>query len=161
MIKPLRQRPLDLFLFAFYCIALANGLLMSLPESLGVPVTADSPWPPLQWLYGWAVAEEPAHLLVPQPAYLHTAALLDGWIHAPFIVVLLHALWMGSNWIRPWALLFAGSAVTNMLYYLMATFSDPAFSPPHTVFYLCMNLPWMLVPMLLAWRVRKHRPFDA
>ncbi len=38
------------------------GFLFSLPEGLGVPVSVDSPWPPLRALHEWAVAEEPAHL---------------------------------------------------------------------------------------------------
>lgn len=160
MAKPLRKRPLDVFFVIFYTIAMLYGLLFSLPEGLGVPVSPDSPWVPLQWLHGWAVSDEPAHLLVPLPPYLVAATLLDGLVHAPFTLVLLYALWKGCNWIRPWALLFAGSAVTNMFYYFVQTFLGD-YPPPNTVFYLCMNLPWMLVPMLLAWRMRKHCPFDS
>jgi hypothetical protein len=31
--------------------------------------------------------------------------------------------------------------------------------PPNTVHYLIFNLPWLLVPVLLAWRMRKPDPF--
>ncbi|MGB1142096.1 MAG: hypothetical protein ACPG1A_14435, partial [Halioglobus sp.] len=59
---PILRRPLDLLLVAFFCISILYGFLFSLPEGLGVPVSADSPWPPLRALHDWAVAEEPAHL---------------------------------------------------------------------------------------------------
>ena len=60
--SPLWRRPIDLVLAAFFGVSILYGLLFSLPEGLGVPVSADSPWPPLRALYDWAVAQEPAHL---------------------------------------------------------------------------------------------------
>ena len=50
MKRPLLNRPLDLGLVLFFSVSVAYGFLFSLPEGLGVPVSADSPWPPLQWL---------------------------------------------------------------------------------------------------------------
>jgi hypothetical protein len=35
--KPIRQRPFDLALVAFFCVSIPYGLLFSLPEGLGVP----------------------------------------------------------------------------------------------------------------------------
>ena len=34
----------------FFSVSVAYGFLFSLPEGLGVTDSADSPWPPLQWL---------------------------------------------------------------------------------------------------------------
>ena len=87
--RPIYRRPFDLVLVCFFSISVAYGFLFSLPEGIGVPVSADSPWPPLQALHGWAVAEEPAHL-------------------------------------------------------------DP---PPNLVAALLFNLPWLLAPMALGWRL--------
>ncbi len=156
----LYRRPVDLLLFVFYAVSAAYGLLFSLPEALGVPVAPDSPWLPLRWLHGWAVTDEPAHLLVPLPPYLLAATAIDGFVHSPFLLVLLVALWRGWDGIRPWALLFAGSSVTNMAYYLLHTFLGD-HPPPDTARYLVLNLPWLLMPLLLAWRMRRHRPFMA
>ena len=46
--KPIWRRPLDLGLVAFFSLSVVYGFLFSLPEGLGVPVSADSPWPPLR-----------------------------------------------------------------------------------------------------------------
>jgi hypothetical protein len=59
---PIHRRPLDLALVLFFSLSVLYGFLFSLPEGIGVPVSPDSPWPPLRSLYGWAVAQEPAHL---------------------------------------------------------------------------------------------------
>ena len=50
--KPIIRRPLDLVLVAFFSVSVLYGFLFSLPEGIGVPVAADSPWPPLQALHG-------------------------------------------------------------------------------------------------------------
>ena len=156
--KPLRRRPIDILLSAFYGISALYGLLFSLPEALGVPVSPDSPWPPLRWLYQWAVAEEPTHLQRPLPIFLLSASAIDGFVHAPFLLVLIYALATGKAGIRLWAILFAGSSVTNMYYYFMHTLLGD-HPPPNTLYYLSFNLPWLLMPMLLAFRMRKTDPF--
>jgi hypothetical protein len=79
--KSILRRPLDLALVAFFSISVLYGFLFSLPEGLGVPVAADSPWPPLRALHDWAVAEEPAHL--DPPPNLVAACLFDGLFQAP------------------------------------------------------------------------------
>ena len=155
---PLRQRPVDILIVGFYTISVLYGLLFSLPEALGIPVSPDSPWPPLRYLYEWAVAEEPTHLLQPLPIFLLSAVAIDGFIHSPFLCVMLYAFIVGKNWIRLPALVFAGSAITNMYYYFMATLLGD-HPPPNTLYYLVFNLPWMLMPMLLIWRVRHEKPF--
>jgi hypothetical protein len=157
-VRPLRQRPVDLLLIAFYGIAVLYGFLWSLPQGLGVPVSADSPWPPLRALADWAVRVEPAHL--DPPASLLASTLLDGFVHAPFGLVLIYALVTGRNWIRIPALVYVGSAVTNMFIYFYVTFLGE--HPPLDLgIYVPMNLPWLFVPLLLAWRMRRPRPFDA
>jgi len=152
------RRPLDLAFAVFFSFSAAYGLFISLPESLGVPVAPDSPWVPLRWLYDWAVAEEPAHL--DPPISLLSSAALDGFVHAPFLCVLIYALIRGRAWIRVPALLFAGSSMTNMFYYFVQTFLGP-HPPPNVAYYLAFNLPWLIAPMLLAFRMRESDPFHA
>jgi hypothetical protein len=155
---PLYQRPLDLLLFCFYCVSVTYGLLFSLPQATGMMVDPESPWPPMRWLYDWAVAQEPQHL--DPPLTLMASVTIDGFVHSPFLLFLLYALWTRGNWIRPWALLFAGSAVTNMFFYFYETFGG-AHPPPNTAYYLAFNLPWLIAPILLAWRMLPERPFEA
>lgn len=155
---PLRQRPVDWLLIFFFSCAVLYGLLFSLPQGLGVPVAADSPWPPLRALHDWAVRVEPAHL--DPPTSLIASALLDGFVHAPFGIVLVYALVTGAAWIRIPALVYVGSSVTNMFIYFTVTFFG-AHPPLDLGVYLPLNLPWLLVPLLLAWRMRRPEPFSA
>lgn len=154
--RPLRERPVDAVLIAFFSVSILYGFLFSLPEGLGVPVAPDSPWPPLRALHGWAVAEEPAHL--DPPVSLIASCLYDGLLQSPFLVVLVVALARGRAWIRVPALIYAGSAVTNMFYYFFHTFFGP-HPPPNLGVYLAFNLPWLFAPMVLAWRMRVADPF--
>ena len=55
-----------------------------------MPVAADSPWPPLRALHGWAVAEEPAHL--DPPPNLIAACLFDGLFQAPALLLVIVGL---------------------------------------------------------------------
>ncbi len=135
----------------FFGIAIPYGFLFSLPEGLGVPVSADSPWPPLRWLYGWAVAREPAHL--DPPVWLLANCLYDGLVQAPFLVFLVYAFARSREWIRIPGLLYAGSAVTNMGFYFFQTFLG-AHPPTDLVVYIPMNLPWLIAPAILALRLR-------
>ena len=153
---PLRRRPLDALLAAFFSFSVLYGLLFSLPEGLGVPVAPDSPWPPLRALYDWAVTQEPAHL--DPPPILIANCLLDGFVHAPFLVFLVYGLVRGRRWIRIPAFLYAGSAVTNMFLYFTQTFLGP-HPPLELGTYLAFNLPWLLAPIVLAWRMRDPEPF--
>lgn len=159
-VKPIYQRPLDCLLVAFYSISVLYGLLFSLPEALGIAVSPDSPWPPLRALYEWAVVEEPTHLMDPLPIFLLSATAIDGFVHSPFLCVMLFAIIKGKNWIRIGCLIFAGSSITNMYYYFMATLLGD-HPPPNTLYYMLFNLPWLIMPIVLAWRMRKEKPFDS
>lgn len=148
--KSILQRPLDLGLVLFFSVSVVYGLLFSLPEGLGVPVAADSPWPPLRALHEWAVAEEPAHL--DPPPNLIAACLFDGLFQAPALLFVMLGLIRLRPWLRPLGLVYAGAAVTNMFFYFVQTFLGP-HPPPNTAYYLAFNLPWMIAPAVLGVRV--------
>ena len=154
---PITRRPLDLFLVAFFSISVLYGFLFSLPEGLGVPVAPDSPWPPLQWLYDWAVAEEPAHL--DPPPNLIAATLFDGFFQAPALLFVMIGLIRLRAWLRPLGLVYAGAAVTNMFFYFVQTFLGP-HPPPNTAYYLAFNLPWLIAPAVLGARVFFRRDLE-
>jgi hypothetical protein len=150
-------RPLDIVLAVFFSVSVLYGFLFSLPEGLGVPVAADSPWPPLRSLYGWAVAQEPGHL---DPSPRLTASLLfDGFVQSPFLVVLVYTLICARGWIRAPALIYAGAAVVNMFFYFFHTIFGP-HPPPHPAVYWPFNLPWLIAPMVLGWRMWRPDPFQ-
>jgi hypothetical protein len=149
---PLDRHPLDRVFLPFFLVGIAYSALVSLPESLGAAVSADSPWPPLRSLHTWAVQQEPQHLHIP-PA-LHATILYDGFVQLPLLVVLTIGLWRLAPWpwLRPLGLVYAASAVTNMYFYFLQTFLGP-HPPPHLAIYLPLNLPWLVVPALLVYRL--------
>jgi hypothetical protein len=149
---PLTRHRLDHLFLPFIVIGILYGALVSLPEALGVPLSADSPWPPLRSLHSWAVEQEPQHLDMP-PA-LQASILYDGLVQVPLLLVLLVGLWRLATWpwLRTLGLVYAASAVMNMYFYFMQTFLGPD-SPPHLATYLPLNLPWLVVPMLLVYRL--------
>ena len=147
---PIQRRPLDLALVLFFGVSVLYGLLFSLPEGLGVPVAADSPWPPLRALHDWAITEEPAHLN--PPPNLIAACLFDGCFQAPVLLVVMIGLVRLRPWLRPLALIYSGAAVTNMFFYFTQTFLG-SHPPPNTAYYLAFNLPWIIAPAILGLRV--------
>ena len=151
MSTPLVRHRLDYVLLPAFVLGMVNSLTLSLPEALGVPVSPDSPWPPLRSLHTWAVQQEPQHLHIPPT--LEASVLYDGFVQLGLLAVLTVGLWRLSSWpgLRTVALVYAVSAVMNMYFYFMQTFLGPD-RPPHLGIYLPINLPWLVVPLLVAYR---------
>jgi hypothetical protein len=149
-------RAFDLGLVAFFGVTILYGLVFSLPEGLGVPVSPDSPWPPLRSLHAWAVAQEPAHL--DPPPVLIASCLFDGFVQAPLLGFVIFGLLKRRPWVRTLSLVYAGAAVTNMFFYFATTFMGPT-PPPNLAVYLPFNLPWLIAPALLGLRMLPEKPF--
>lgn len=144
---------MDYLLIPALLLGVVNSIVLSLPEGLGVRVAPDSPWPPLRWLYTWAVEQEPQHLVMPPT--LRASLIYDGTVQLALMAILLLALvrLAAWPWLRTLAIVYAVSAVMNMYFYFMQTFLGPD-SPPHLWTYLPINLPWLIVPILVAYRFR-------
>jgi hypothetical protein len=56
------------------------------------------------------------------------------------------------GWAVAQGLLYAGAGVTNMWFYFFETLSGP-LPPPHLSVYLPFNLPWLVAPAVLGWRL--------
>ena len=152
------RRGIDFVLVAFFSVSVLYGFLFSLPEGLGVPVSADSPWPPLRSLHTWAVQEEPAHLA--PPPVLRASCLFDGLFQAPVLTLVCYGLVRRRPWVRALGLFYAGAAITNMFFYFATTFWGPN-PPPNLAVYLPFNLPWLVAPAILAVRLIPAQPFGA
>ncbi len=151
MAPPLLTRhPLDYALIPFFAISVLYGALFSLPEGLGLPVTPDSPWPPLRALHDWAVVQEPTHL--DPPRTLIASTLFDGFVQTPLLIALIAGIARRRAWARPLGLLYAGAGVINMWFYFFETLGGP-LPPPHLSVYLPFNLPWLIAPAVLGWRL--------
>jgi hypothetical protein len=151
------RRPTDLVLVCFFAVSIAYGFLFCLPEGLGVPVAPDSPWPPLQALHDWAVAEEPAHL--DPPPSLIAACLFDGFFQAPVLVCIVAGLIRPRRWLRPLGLVRAGAATANVFFYFTQSFTQSFLGPhppPNTVYSLAFSLPRLMASIVLGARLVAH-----
>lgn len=144
-------------LLLFFSLSVLYGLVYSLPLGLGLwPVAPDSPYPPFRALHGWGSTVEPAQLH--PAASLRARSLLDGLLFAPFGAVLVYALARGRAFIRIPALMYAAASVTNMLCYFYESFAGP-HPPLQAGTFWGLNLPWLLAPLALIWRMRRPDPF--
>jgi hypothetical protein len=145
------RRRLDYVLIPALILGIVNSIVLSLPEGLGVRVAPDSPWPPLRHLHTWAVEQEPQHLVMPPT--LQASLLYDGTVQLAMMLVLVVALITRHRprWLPTLATVYAASGVMNMYFYFMQTFLGPD-RPPHLATYLPIILPWLLVPILVAYR---------
>lgn len=142
---------LDYLLIPALILGIINSIVLSLPEALGVRVAPDSPWPPLRHLYNWAVEQEPQHLVMPPT--LQASLLYDGTVQLAMMLILVVALIRLNQprWLPTLAIVYAVGGVMNMYFYFMQTFLGPD-RPPHLGTYLPINLPWLIVPILMAYR---------
>ena len=145
------RRRLDYVLIPALVLGVVNSIVLSLPEGLGVRVAPDSPWPPLRHLHTWAVEQEPQHLVMPPT--LQASLLYDATVQLAMMLVLVVALitLRQPRWLPTLATVYAVGGVMNMYFYFMQTFLGPD-RPPHLATYLPINLPWLLVPVLVAYR---------
>jgi hypothetical protein len=88
------------------------------------------------------------------------SCLFDGLFQAPVLVFVIYGLLRQRAWVRPLGLIYAGAAVTNMFFYFATTFLGPT-PPPNLAVYLPFNLPWLIAPLVLAWRLLPADPFAA
>ena len=93
-----------------------------------------------------------------RPLVLRVSCLFDAFFQTPALLFVSWGLLRRRDWVRPLALFYAGAAVTNMFFYFATTFMGPT-PPPHLEVYLPFNLPWLIAPALLAWRMWPEEPF--
>jgi len=77
----------------------------------------------------------------------------------PFYFLAIYAFIRARNWIRVPALVWSGMMLSNVLIILMEERYGIHASPNFTKVLLA-NLAWLLMPLLMIWRMRRE-PFPA
>ncbi|HET6438651.1 MAG TPA: emopamil-binding family protein [Anaeromyxobacter sp.] len=160
---PLSRRPLDAALVAFFGV---NLLFTTYVVSLEQVVIADpfhfTPpvWPPgplLALVHWWERSFDP--LLLARPAWYRGTIWLDLLAFGPFYAFAVYAFVRGRDWIRTPALLWSASLFTNVVVILFDELKG-IHATPHPVTVVAANAAWLLVPVLVVWRLgfREH-PF--
>jgi hypothetical protein len=181
-VLPLRERKGDWFFIIFFSCFVFTSFAADLVNGVMNP-SPDSGYFWARAVYDlYAVNNDP--LLIANPSWLRTMCFLSAFVFGPFYIVLVYSFIKGKNWIRPFALIYAGMIIESMIVILYAEFAGDAnlFSQvcqggvktaeelartglnqdlrvQDTLKFLAYNLPYKLVPLLLAVRMRRENPF--
>jgi hypothetical protein len=160
---PLSRRPLDWALLAFFAV---NLLFTTYVVSLEQVVIADPArfmppfWPPrplLELVHWWERSYDP--LLWARPAWYRATIWLDVLAFGPFYAAALYAFARGRDWIRIPAVIWGTALFTNVFIILFDELLGTHATPAPLVV-VGANLPWLLAPFLVGWRVlRSPHPF--
>ena len=159
---PLRRRPLDLALIAFFAV---NLLFTTYVVSLEQVVIADPfhfappPWPPerlLALVHWWEKSFDP--LLLARPAWYRATIWLDVLAFGPFYALAIWAFATGREWIRLPSVVWAAMLFTNVFIILFDELWG-IHATPHPGVVVAANASWMIVPALVVWRMRSEHPF--
>jgi hypothetical protein len=150
--QSLSERKADwFFVVAFTAFALTS-FIVDLPSLLGFE------WVEHQLAASYADADP---LFVDPPPFLRVAAGVSAVVWGPLYVYLVWGFLRGRNEIRVPALMYAAALTLAMLMIIAEElFSTvPGWRTPRPGKFLALNLPYLLVPMLLAFRMRHPFPF--
>jgi hypothetical protein len=160
---PLSRRPLDVALIAFFAV---NLLFTTYVVSLEQLVIADPDrftppaWPPaplVALVHWWERSFDP--LLLARPAWYRATIWLDVLAFGPFYAVAIYAYARGRDWIRLPSVVWATMLFTNVFIILFDELRGVHATPAPAIV-VAANAPWLLVPLLVVWRVaRSEHPF--
>jgi hypothetical protein len=165
MPKPLTRRPLDMVLVAFFILNIGFITYIVDIEQLIIadPAHFDYPlWPPralVDLVHWWGRSFDPA--LMARPAWWKATIWIDAVFFGPFYAFAIYAFVKCKNWIRTPAIIWASVMMTNVVI-ILAEELWGTYATSHRRVVLAANLPWLLVPLLVIWRMtRGAQPFDA
>ena len=180
---PLSERKYDwifivffsVFVFTSFAADMVNAIMRPDPESGYFWARA---------VYNlYAYGNDP--LLIANPMFLRMMTAISAFLFGPFYIVLVFAFVKGKNWIRPFALVYAGMIVESMIVLLGVEFAgdlelfkmmgengvksaealaEMGLTPSLKVInpgkFLLFNLPYKLLPIVLAVRMWRPKPFS-
>jgi hypothetical protein len=160
---PLARRRLDWALLAFFAVNLVfTTYVVSLEQVVIADPAAFTPplWPPpplVALVHWWERSFDP--LLWARPAWYRATIWLDVLVFGPFYVAAIVAFVRGRDWIRIPAVVWGSILFTNVFIILFDELLG-AHATPAPLVVVGANLPWLLMPFVVGWRVlRSPHPF--
>jgi hypothetical protein len=160
---PLSERPWDILFLAFFWTNLLFITYMVDLEQLVIddPFAFDYPgWPPalvVDLVHWWGRNYDP--LLLARPVWWQMTIWIDVLFFGPFYAFAVYAFTKGREWIRIPAVAYASVMLTNVTIILGEEIGG-RHSPPSLGVVLLANGAWVLVPLLLLYRMgRQPHPF--
>jgi hypothetical protein len=161
---PLRRRPADLLFIVFFVINAGfityivdfEQLVIRDPAHFTYPA-----WPPaplVDLVHWYGSHYDP--LLMARPAFWRMTIWIDVIFFGPFYLFAIYAFIRGRSWIRIPALFWSGTMTANVLIILMEE-RYGIHATPHFPLVLALNGPWLLMPFVMVWRMRRQDAFSA
>jgi len=153
---PLRRRPFDLVFVVFFAVNVGFVTYIVDLESLTVADPHDFRyplWPPpplVDLVHWWGRHFDP--LLMARPAFWRMTIWIDVLFFGPFYVFAIYAFVKGRDWIKPWALVWAGTMMANVAI-IMLEERHGIYATPHWGIVLGANLPWFVLPIAVCARL--------
>jgi len=160
---PLRRRPLDIGLLAFFVVNLLFVSYVISLEQIVISNPASSVhaiWPPhgaLALIHWWEKSFDP--LLWARPAWYRATIWIDVLLFGPFYAAAIYAFARAREWIRIPSILWAGMMLANVTIIMFDEFLG-VHAAPRPMVVLAANASWVIFPMLIVWRMaRTEHPF--
>jgi hypothetical protein len=164
---PLRRRRWDIVFLVFFLVNILFITYIVDLEQLAIPdpVTLDPPnfeypiWPTkglVDMVHWWGGHFDPVQLA--RPTWWKATIWIDALLFGPYYAFAIYAFIKGKEWIRIPTFLYSGILWTNVVIILSEELWGPHSTPQRGMVILA-NLPWLVFPMLLVWRMWKEHPF--
>ncbi len=158
---PLSKRPLDLVLVGFYSFFVISSFFFDSLNGLDLPLAADAPHFLCRLTYE-IYAKETDPLLIANPPFVQYATFVSAFVCGPLYLLFIYGMVQRKSWIRVPALMYSGALIYSMIFYIGLEFHNPAnpeWEVENGFKFLAFNGPYLLIPILTAWRFRKPHPF--
>jgi hypothetical protein len=156
---PLGKRPLDIILLIYFIFNLVAISYFFDIEQIVIPDTSHfsyPAWPPrfiVDLSHWWGRTYDP--LLNARPVWWRATIWIDAIFFGPYYAFAIYAFIRGSRWIRVPSIIYASVMLANVTIILSEEIWGP-FASPHLAAVVGANASWVVVPLLIIWRMRRE-----
>ena len=150
----IRDRKLDLFFVICFSFFAFSSAFSDALHTLGM-LDGEGFWADANRGYGEAAGDQ---LFLAAPEFLSANVGISAFVYGPFYLLLVYAFLRGANWIRIPAFVYVGALLHGITEFFYWEFVMGP-SPTQPAIFFAFNGPYLIVPLLLAWRMRKPQPF--
>ena len=156
---PLGKRRIDLFFSIVFILFAITCCISDAIPTLGIPISSSSSNVLVRANYWYASSTDP--LFMNPPVWMRLVTGLSAFVYGPFYLILVYCLLKGKNWIQLPAVIYASMIIIikGFIVFGVEFFGEPQYRTLNVLKFLLFNLPYVLLPLLLLFRMRKPLPF--
>jgi hypothetical protein len=152
--SPLSARPRDWFFVAVFAFFAFSSFFSDSRHALGL-LEGDAFWARANQWYA-DLAQD--HFFIAGHDYVRVNTGISGMVFGPFYLLLVYAFIKGKNWIRIPAFIYVGAMMHGVTeFFILEYWIGPP--PGNSLVFWAFNGPYGVIPLFLAYRMRKPNPF--